>query len=338
VIHPVFVDHTKRHHALKLPHDGRAVLRFLFLIGLAEHVGNAVCHLRGVHGLQLFVGRDPRAFGEADILKVAHEREERLPVLEMRLARKGVCDIALDVILHHGGDALLKVFSVEHLPALLVDDLALGVHHVVVFKDALTRLIVAAFDRLLGVFDRAGEDLCVDRGVLVDAERLHHAHDALGAEQTHDVVLQRQIELRFAGVSLTAGAAAQLIINPARLVALGADDEKAACVSHELCLLVNLHLIFGVGLLIRSSCGENFGVVRFGKGVGFGDEFVGKALLFEVALGHELRVAAEHDIRAAACHVGRDCDRAEMTGLRDDFGFLFVVLGVQNVMRDTFTL
>ena len=127
-------------------------------------------------------------------------------------------------------------------------------------------------------------------------------------------------------------------------MALGADDEKAACVSHELCLLVNLHLIFGVGLLIRSSCGENFGVVRFGKGVGFGDQLVGKPLLFEIALCHELRVAAEHDIGAAACHVGcnrhctRDCDRAEMTGLRNDLGFLFVVLGVQDVMRNSLAL
>ena len=338
MVHPVLIDDAERDDALELPHDGRAVLRFLFLVGLVEHIGNTRFHLRSIHGLQLLVGRDPRAFGEADVLKVAHEREERLPVLEMRLTRERVCDVAFDVILHHGGDALLKVFSVEHLPALLVDDLTLGVHHVVVFKDALSRLIVAAFDRLLGVFDRAGEDLCVDRGVLVDAERFHHVHNALGAEQTHDVVLQGKIELRLAGVSLTAGAAAQLIINTARLVALGADDEKAACVSHELCLLVDLHLIFGVGFFIGGSCGENFGVVRFGKGVGFGDEFIGKTLLFEVALGHELCVAAEHDIRAAACHVGRDRDRAEVTGLRDDLGFLFVVLGVQNVMRDTFTL
>ena len=150
--------------------------------------------------------------------------------------------------------------------------------------------------------------------------------------------MQRQIELRLAGVSLTAGAAAQLIINTARFVALGTDDEKAACVSHKLCLLIDLYLIFGVGFFIGGSCGEDFGVVRFGKGVGLCDELVGKTLLFEVALGHELRVAAEHDIRAAACHVGRDCDRAEMTGLRDDFGFLFVVLGVQDVMRNSLAL
>lgn len=71
----------------------------------------------------------------------------------------------------------------EHLPALLVDDLALRVHDIVVFQNALTRLIVAAFDRLLGIFNRTGENLCVDRGVFIDAECLHHVHDALRAEQ-----------------------------------------------------------------------------------------------------------------------------------------------------------
>ena len=58
----------------------------------------------------------------------------------------------------------------------------------------------------------------------------------------------------------------------------------------------------------------------------------------QIALGHEFGVAAEHDIGAAACHVGRDGDRAQVTGLRDDLGFLFVVLGVQDVVRDALAL
>ena len=37
-----------------------------------------------------------------------------------------------------------------------------------------------------------------------------------------------QVEAALAGVALTAGTAAQLIVNPPGLVALGADDEQAA--------------------------------------------------------------------------------------------------------------
>ena len=60
--------------------------------------------------------------------------------------------------------------------------------------------------------------------------------DPLAGEQPHEVVLGGEEEARFAGVALTAGAAAQLVVDPARLVALGADDEQAAGLQHLLAL------------------------------------------------------------------------------------------------------
>ncbi len=51
---------------------------------------------------------------------------------------------------------------------------------------------------------------------------------AVAAEQAHEVVFERQVELRGARVALTAGTAAQLVVDAARLVALGADDGEAA--------------------------------------------------------------------------------------------------------------
>ena len=104
------------------------------------------------------------------------------------LAEGGVND-PVDHEADHGLDAGVQILSVEHLTALLVDDLSLDVHDVVVFQNALTHLIVAAFDGFLCVLDGAGEDLRVDGRVLVDAEAVHHAENALRAEQTHDVIL-----------------------------------------------------------------------------------------------------------------------------------------------------
>ena len=49
---------------------------------------------------------------------------------------------------------------------------------------------------------------------------------------------------------------------------------------------------------------------------------------------HELGVAAEQDVGAAAGHVGRDRDRGLAAGLRDDLGFLRVVLRVQDDVLD----
>ncbi len=49
-------------------------------------------------------------------------------------------------------------------------------------------------------------------------------------------------------------------------------------------------------------------------------------------LGFE--IAAEHDVRAAAGHVGGDRHRAGPTGLRDDVRLALVLLGVQHLVRD----
>ena len=59
-------------------------------------------------------------------------------------------------------------------------------------------------------------------------------------------------------------------------------------------------------------------------------DFFGQRLLAR----HVLRVAAEQDVGAAARHVRRDGDCALAAGLRDDLGFLRVVLGVQHHVLD----
>ena len=63
---------------------------------------------------------------------------------------------------------------------------------------------------------------------LLRAHAVHQLRDALGAEQAHQVVFERQEELRRARIALTAGTSAQLAIDAPRLVALGADDVQAA--------------------------------------------------------------------------------------------------------------
>ena len=57
-----------------------------------------------------------------------------------------------------------------------------------------------------------------------------------------------------------------------------------------------------------------------------------------LGLGHDLGVAAEQDVGAAAGHVGGDGDRALAAGLRDDVGLALVLLGVEHVVRDALLL
>ena len=67
----------------------------------------------------------------------------------------------------------------------------------------------------------------------------------LAAEQAHQVVLQAQVEPALAGVALTAGTAAELVVDPAGLVALGADDEQAPGRPDLLRLRADLLLVAG---------------------------------------------------------------------------------------------
>ena len=83
--------------------------------------------------------------------------------------------------------------------------------------------------------------------------RLHEVRDALAAEQAHEVVLQREIEARLARVALTAGTAAELIVDAAGVVALGADDEQTAAG-----LRTSVGLARDLGLVL----GERFGEQR----------------------------------------------------------------------------
>ena len=74
--------------------------------------------------------------------------------------------------------------------------------------------------------------------VLFEAELVHQVGDGAAAEAAHQVVFERDVEPRGARVALAAGATAQLVVDPPRLVALGADDVEAARVDHPLVIAV----------------------------------------------------------------------------------------------------
>ena len=89
-------------------------------------------------------------------------------------------------------------------------------------------------------------------------------HQTLRPEQTHQIVFQRNVEPGFSGISLTAGTAAQLIVDSSGLVTFRADDFQAPCFT---CHIIQLD--------IRSTAGHV-------GGDGNGSRHTG--------LGHDLRL------------------------------------------------
>ena len=74
---------------------------------------------------------------------------------------------------------------------------------------------------------------------LGNSQRVKHRDHPLGTEQAHQVILQRNIKSGRAGIALTAGTPAQLVIDTSGLMPLRTDDHQAAgC----LCFLIQLNI------------------------------------------------------------------------------------------------
>ena len=137
------------------------------------------------------------------------------------------------------------------------------------------------------------------------------------AEDAHQIVLQREVEARAAGIALASGAAAQLIVDAARFVALGAQNVQAAQLDHFVVFLLDLRLNLAEDRVPFRTIFVVDGVRVF-------------VLLAQALAGQEVGVAAEQNVGAAAGHVGRNRHRAFAPGLRDDERFALVILGVQH--------
>ena len=212
------------------------------------------------------------------LVEAGHLLDERLevPLLRVLLLRE-VGDRALDDLVDPLDHLLGHVVALEHLAPLLVDHLALDVHDVVVLEDVLPRDEVLLLDLLLGVLDLVREDLGLHGLILRDLEALHDPLDPVAGEQADQVVLAGQIEAGLARVALAARAAAELVVDAARLVPLCREHVEPAGLAHAL---------------------------------------------------------AELDVDAAAGHVRRDGDRAELTRVLDDVRLARVLLRVEDGVRD----
>ncbi len=136
------------------------------------------------------------------------------------------------------------------------------VHHVVVLELALADLEVVAFDLLLRLLDLPRGHLHRDGlalGPLVEEEV-----QPLRPEQPHQFVFERNVEARGAGVALTSGTAAQLVVDAAAFVALGAEDVQPAETDHFLPVRPARLLRLRQRLLVCSSRGLRAGQRRPG--------------------------------------------------------------------------
>src|SRR5271165_6015884 len=104
---------------------------------------------------------------------------------------------------------------------------------------------VLPFDRLLCSLDAAGDHLRFDGNALFHPQFLQQGRDPFLGEDAHEIIFEREIKTRRAGIALAAGASAKLVVDSPRLVALGAENVQTANRSHFVVLYIGLRLIAG---------------------------------------------------------------------------------------------
>ena len=257
-----------------------------------------------------------------------------------------IAENAGDVIFE---DEFLLLHALEQLAAQAVHGLALLVHDVVVLEQMFAGLEVLGFDRLLRGVDAARDQPRFDGNALFHAQPLQQVRNPLFGEDAHQVIFEREIEARRAGIALATGAAAKLVVDPPRFVAFGAENVQAADRGDFVVFLVGLRLVaieyFGplVGgddVLVSGVVPDRaLGLVHIDLNLALGGaQRLRNSLLHALLLGHEFGIAAEQNVGAAAGHVGGDGDHAFASGLGHDLGFALVILGVEHDVLDALLL
>mmetsp|Transcript_8876 Transcript_8876/g.26745 ORF Transcript_8876/g.26745 Transcript_8876/m.26745 type:complete len:218 (-) Transcript_8876:82-735(-) len=170
-----------------------------------------------------------------------HRGEELLQLGEGRLCARRI-QVALQDV--GGGAGRVGGEGVEHLVGRAaqhrgagpVGVLPLDGEHLVELEKLLAELVVVALDLGLRLLHHSQHLPRLERLVLGDAHEVEQPLDLVAAEEAEDAVLEREEEVRRARVALPARAAAQLTVDPARVVQVRADDVQPSRLQHPLLL------------------------------------------------------------------------------------------------------
>src|SRR6185437_4868695 len=302
---PGVVDHGQHHVFFQLTHGFGADLRLLD----PEQRGHLLTHVPedhlGVDFVLLFhpvpdVGRQPELARQLPV------KSRQIPLFVDAFGGHVGPYHGLHHVIANVGDGGRDLLAFKQFVALAIDHLALVVGDVVEFQQVFADVEVVLLDIALRLLDLPADHAILQRVVVLHAEALHPAHQAFAAEDTQQVVFQRQVEARGTRVALAAGTTAQLVVGTPGLVPLGADDVQATGRQHLLVQLLPLRL--------------DAGAVDF-------------AGAFRQRRQCDFQAATEHDIGTAAGHVGGDGDLAGRAGLGHDVRLALMLLGVQHFVH-----
>ena len=309
MVTPFAVDRLQQHLLFNVAHVlGAELFGLLCHHGIAGLDQTFADHFV-VHALFFTPGRN--RYVQVQLLDNSRLEPLGIPLICIGFRRHKLVDQIVDHLFAHVRRNLLQVRGFHDVAALAKDDLPLVIHHIIELQQLFANVKVATFDLGLCPFERLVHPRVHNRLAFFQAKRGQHFLKPFRPEDTHQIVLERQIERRAARVTLTAGTTTQLVIDPTAFVTFRSQNIKATGLQHFFLFVRVFRLdLFtngnGIGLWIGVQCFDHL----------------------------QLDVAAQLNVGAATGHVCGNGHRAEFARICDDLGFLFVLACVQNVMRN----
>jgi len=174
VIFPVVVDHLEHEGLFQETHQLGAEFLLLVPIGF-PNLGLQVFEERIASDLAKGFPGVLLALSDVEVELALHHLGEPLHVPLFRILFRWAVDgeRRFHQAPHHVVDIFREVLASEDSATMLVDNLALLVHHVVVFEQLFADLEVVSFDLLLRVGDGAGDHAVFDRHAFFHAQLEH---------------------------------------------------------------------------------------------------------------------------------------------------------------------
>ena len=128
----------------------------------------------------------------------------------------------------------MRIFSVENIIAIAVDDASLAVHDIVVFEDVFAGKVIALLDLFLRVFDGLIEPWMLQFLAFFETKTLHHLGHSLGGTKLHhEVVLKADVEYGCTWIPLARTTSTKLAINAAAAMAFRSNDHESTLVANS---------------------------------------------------------------------------------------------------------
>ncbi len=194
VLAPPVVDHLEQDRPLQITHQLVTEFLLALVVGLLGVGGQFFGQRSGIDHVGVEARHVDRYRPDQPQLGVEPGQVPLLDQIAGRVLLDQPADHAVELLPGDVG----HVTPLEDLAAVAIDDPALLVHHVVVLEHPLADQEVLLLDLLLGVLDRLGQHLRLERDlapvVIGRAEPIDDVVDPVTGEKANHVVLRREEE------------------------------------------------------------------------------------------------------------------------------------------------